>query len=55
MVNGLNNTKLSSLGGYMPSQIKTPFDNVLIDNAIGFPKEPSYDQQEENQKKYEEN
>ena len=39
----------------MPSQIKTPFDNVLIDNAIGFPKEPSYDQQEENQKKYEEN
>ncbi len=53
VVRSLNNTPHQALGGLRPSLIKSRKDTPLIDNTIGFHPDVPFENQIENQKKYE--
>ena len=51
----INNSPNSGIGGLQPSIIKSPLDDPLIDKAIGYPEDVSFEQQQQNQLAYEQN
>ena len=55
IVRAINNSPNSAIGYLKPSQIKSPLDDPLIDNAIGVPQDASFETQVQNQKTYEQN
>ncbi len=55
VVRSLNNTPNEAIGGLKPSLIQSRKDSPLIDNRIGFHPDVPFDQQKQQQKKYEMN
>ncbi len=55
VVSAINNSPNSAIGYLRPSDIKTPEDDPKVDKAEGLKEDVSFQQQEENQKRYEEN
>ena len=53
IVEAINNSPNSAIGGIRPSEIKTPLDGVKIDNAVGIPEDKSFTEQRTAQKEYE--
>ena len=53
VVESLNNTPNSAIGFLKPSEIKSAEDDPKVDAAIGVPQDISFQEQQQNQKKYE--
>ena len=53
IVTNINNSKLNAIGGLRPNDIISPLDDPKIDQAIGIPEDVSFEDQVQNQKKYE--
>ncbi len=52
IVKGLNNTRNSALGNLRPSDIQSPIDDPKLDAVVGVPEDTSFEEQIENQKRY---
>ncbi len=53
VVNAINSSPNSGLGGLRPIDIEKTVDAPILDNKIGIPEDVSFDQQQKNQQKYE--
>ncbi len=53
IVNAINNSPNTAIGGLRPAQIKSSMDDPLIDKRIGFHDDVPVEVQKKNQKKYE--
>ncbi len=53
IVNAINNSPNSAIGGLRPSQIHSPMDDPLIDKTIGYKPDVSVEEQKQNQLAYE--
>ncbi len=53
IVKGINNSPHKAIGGLRPSEITKRTDGPKIDAAVGVPEDVSFQEQEDNQKKYE--
>ncbi len=53
IVDVINNSKSSALGGLRPSDIKSPLDDPKVDKAVGVPEDVTFANQQRNQAQYE--